>query len=197
MSGNTRNSSIWTWTGLTDDYKFNETFGYLYSPDLDNIEIDFPKTEKLNKYLYNLGAKNIGAIVNKAISTIKITTRLLIPHGMCKVYEGRPLSYVRIALKDSAQMVEYYVFVADPAAANSFQLPYSTMSGDTITFKVENVGKFRSYNINLKEKVVTTDDGMCTHYPTSDHNNYSDCVDDEMKLRKDSTSPGMHGSMDG
>ena len=156
----------------------------MYSPDLDNIEIDFPATENHNKYLYNPGVGNIGTILTKAISTIKVTNRFLIPHGVCKVYElGMPLGYVRIALKDSAQITEYYVFISDPAAASSFQLPYSTMTGDMIKFKVENSGKFKFYNINLKEKVVTTDDGTCTHYPTPNHNSYSDCVDAVMRGR--------------
>ena len=66
------------------------------------------------------------------MDVIKVTNKFLIPHGNCKVYEMKPVNYISIKLRSEAKTFEYFVFVSDHHATNSFQLPYSLMSGDTI-----------------------------------------------------------------
>ena len=52
---------------------------------------------------------------------LKMTTKTLIPHGPCRVYEGRAMSYMRFSITDKAEGI-YYVFISDASAVSSFQV---------------------------------------------------------------------------
>ena len=104
LSGKLNHKKILSWSGFQGNLSFNETVHILYNSGLGNIDMDVKR----------------------------VTNKFLIPHGHCKVYEMKPVNHISIKLKSVAKTSEYFVFVSDPTATNSFQLPYSLMSGDTI-----------------------------------------------------------------
>ena len=149
------NVNILSWTGQHGNQTWNETFNNLLNPGIENIDFKVPSGN--------------------------ITKRLLIPNGLCKVYEGKPPGLFLIFISDKGSS-EYLAFISDPAAANSFQLPHSLQTGETIRLLfTSEVTKFTSYNIKLKETSFLTNDGSCVSYPTSRHKSYSDCVDAELR----------------
>ena len=52
---------------------------------------------------------------------LKMTTKTLIPHGPCRVYEGRSMAYMRFSITDKEEGI-YYVFISDASAVSSFQV---------------------------------------------------------------------------
>ena len=104
LSGKLSRKQILSWSGFEGNLSFNDTVDSLYNSGLGNIDMDVKK----------------------------VTNKFLIPHGHCKVYEMKPVSYIEVNIRSEAETSEYFVFVSDPTATNSFQLPHSLMSGDTI-----------------------------------------------------------------
>ena len=141
-----------TWTGRQGSLEPAQFFDFLFESKVENIEFVVP-------------------------STGDITTRKLVPHGTCKVYEGRAVDHMSIDLKTDEQSSDYFVQISDPTVTNLFQFPDSFLTGDRITIKADNVKKFVDYNVRFKEVRVETNDGSCTDYPTSRYSNYSDCID--------------------
>ena len=157
FAGRTNDDEL-SWAGQHGNLTWNETFNYLHNPGLDNINFE--------------------------VDSGNITTKMLLPNGLCKVYEGKPLNTLTISFtdKEPSKHSEYIVFVSDPAAANSFQLPYSLLTGETIRpVFFSKVKRFACYNIKLKETIIGTNDGSCVGYRTPRHQSYSDCVDDELR----------------
>ena len=77
------------------------------------------------------------------------------------------------------ELLEYFVFISDPAAESAFQTPVPI--GDTIKFEISSATKYVEYNIQLKETSVETNDGACADYPHNNHKSYSDCVNAEVR----------------
>ena len=160
LAGQT-NGNVLSWTGQHGNLTWNETFNFLFDHNIENIELD---------------VENMDLIDNGSI-----TNRILIPNGLCKVYEGKPLKTFIIRLNDRGSS-EYAVYVSDPAAANSFQLPYSLLTGDSMRIILaSNSTKFVDFNIKLTETIFEANDGSCYDYPTQTHQNYADCVDSELR----------------
>ena len=158
FSGNTTNESVLSFTGMHGNMTFNESLNHVYTPYLENIEFVSTKGN--------------------------ISNRLLYPLGLCKVYEGAPTKpYFNITFKNHEQMPDYNIFISDPAAENSFQLPFILMTGEKVRVADSIEKKYFVYNIQLKEIIVKTNDGSCVDYPTQQHNSYADCVGAELKRK--------------
>ena len=116
----------------------NKTYNHLYKSELENIQLD--------------------------VTGGNITNRFLLPHGLCKVYVGKPNTSFHVYFKSNGEVTDYFIFVADPAVATAFQLPYSLMDGDKINLEtVQNytIKKYSHYNIQLKEISVKTGMNIC------------------------------------
>ena len=158
FSGQTTNESVLSFTGMHGNMTFNEILNHVYTPYLENIEFVSTKGN--------------------------ISNRLLYPLGLCKVYEGAPTKpYFNITFKNHEQMPDYNIFISDPAAENSFQLPFNLMTGDKVRVADSSEKKFFNYNIQLKEIIVKMDDGSCVDYPTQQHTSYADCEGAELESK--------------
>ena len=102
-----------SWQGLMGNRNFSETFRYLYKTNLDDI--------------------------NGFNSGFAARSRILIPEGLCKVYEGDLSSSrsIQLNFKSAGNRVQYFVYLADPTVALPFQLPYSLLTGDQISITIE------------------------------------------------------------
>ena len=166
FAGHTNDKTVLSWTGQHGNLTLNETFYHVMNPGIENIE--FEVTHSSLK-------------PNPSLTDGKITERYLMPNGLCKVYERKPLEVIHVKFSDKGPS-EYFVFVSDQAAANPFQLPYSLLTGDKIRLIVTpGITKFVDYNIKLTETIVNTDDGSCVDYPTQTHRSYTECVDAELR----------------
>ena len=101
-----------SWQGLTGNRNFDETFHYLYKTNLDDInDVNFVPEAR---------------------------SRILVPDGLCKVYEGDLSSTsIQFNFKSAGNRVKYFVYLADPSVALPFQLPYSLLTGDQISITLE------------------------------------------------------------
>ena len=106
--------------------------------------------------------------------------KFLIPYGLCQTFEGKPPAYMALDLQNT-DTVPYNLFISDPAAGTTFQLPYSLLSGDKILVKQSEKGSWSEYKIKITENTVETDDGTCVDYPNANHESYSDCIDAELR----------------
>ena len=146
-----------TWFGKHGILTWNETVDKLYHHSNENIT-------------FFLGDQQIQE---------NITEKLIIPIGLCKVYEGKPDGQMKIEFKDRES--EYIVYISDPSAANYFQLPFSLIHGEMIKAEFHKTKKkFKSCSIRLKETNIKTGTG-CLNYPTAEFNTYSDCFDSLLK----------------
>ena len=107
-----------------------------------------------------------------------ISVKFIVPTGLCKVFEGKPASIMRIML-DTEERSPHMLFISDPSATTLFQVPWSLMSGDQMTLKGD-IGEFTLNTIQLKE-TVHSDGGSCADYPSDQHESFTDCVDAEMR----------------
>ena len=107
-----------------------------------------------------------------------ISDKFIIPTGLCKVFEGKPASIMRIK---PVENVPHMLFISDPSVTNLFQVPWSLMSGDQVTSTMKGeIGEHVLYTIQLKETVHSA--GVsCVDYPDDHHESYADCVDAEMR----------------
>ena len=157
FAGETKNKSVLSWTGIKGKLTLNDTLNYLYRSGLENIEF------------------------NSASGTV--SNRFLIPNGYCKVYEEKPIPFLRIFLKLTEDISEYFVFVSDPAVASPFQLPYSSMTGDKIKLEINpsKGNKYSTFHVKFTETNVELNDDSCVNYPTGEHTHYSECVESELR----------------
>ena len=100
--------------------------------------------------------------------------------GLCKVFGVIPTRHMMIHLQTN-ESVEYFVIVSDPSASNSFQMPYSLMTGDKVRLKASTDNTAVAYSIQLTKTSTETADGSCFDYTNHEHKSYSDCVDAEMR----------------
>ena len=185
LSGMITNTSILSWigteekTGNLGNKSFFGVLDYLYKSGRNEISINHNETYKHNM-LYGIDYSEHE--ISQADSDR--TTEILIPVGMCKVYEGKPLRYIEMNIAENDGLFEYFFYVSDPAASTHFQLPYSLMGGEKIVFESSSKhNKFENYQVKLKQTIDQTDDGSCTNYPTQQHNSYKTCVDEEMRSK--------------
>ena len=109
-----------------------------------------------------------------------ISVKFIVPTGLCKVFEGKPASIMRIML-DTEERSPHMLFISDPSATTLFQVPWSLMSGDQVTLNGK-AGEFALYTIQLKLKETVHSDGeSCVDYPNDHHESYADCVDAEIR----------------
>ena len=156
MAGKSRNRTILTWIGIHGNLSFNEAYNHLYRSSLDNIHINS---------------------TNESLSN-----RILVPHGTCKVFEGKPPNFVKINI--STEYAEYFVFVSDSTSATNFQLASSLMHGDRIYLhpsKNSSLRKYTIYNIKLKENRIETKDQSCAAYPNENHESYTACLQADLR----------------
>ena len=115
---------------------------------------------------------------------LKVTEKFLLPHGFCKVFEGKPMRHMVGVLNKVQAETEYIMFVSDSDVTNPFQMAFSLMSGDQLEMKNSpNRSRFYTYTIHLKETVVDPRHGNCVNYPNGNHVSYSACVEAEMRER--------------
>ena len=156
LAGITTNQTVLSWTGLNETRTFEETLHLLHN----STDITFNSS---------LPAPLSGTI----------STKFILPHGLCRVFEGKPASKMIIKL-DPKEMAPHMIFISDPILTTSFQLPYSLMPGDQNEHKPP---QYVNYNIKIKETTVFTDDGSCVDYPNNNHASYSDCLNAEMRAK--------------
>ena len=151
--GSISNTSFFSWSGPDGDMPFDETISNLYNSSLGHV------------------------IVKKE----NLTTKFLIPNGVCYIYEGLPGKYIKVEIEESS---DYTVTVTDPAANTNFRVSDHLMTGDIILVKTDfTTKKINDYHIQLKETSIETRDGSCVEYPNEKHKSYADCVDDELEKR--------------
>ena len=49
-----------------------------------------------------------------------LTERFLLPHGLCKVYVGKPMYNMWFTVEDDEEANEYVLYIADASASNAF-----------------------------------------------------------------------------
>ena len=157
LAGYISNQTVLSWTGLNENRTFEETLSVLYN--------------STDKTTFNS--------INSGPNSGNFSTKFILPFGLCNEFEGKSVRRMAIKL-ETKEMVPHILFISDPSATTSFQLPYSLMSGDRNKFQLPH---YVVYNIKIKETTVFTDDGSCVDYPNSNHESYSDCVDAEMNAR--------------
>ena len=162
LAGITNNESILSWTGTGGKQMPNETLNYLLKSNTKSLK---------HKGLHN------------------ITTRFLLPFGLCSVAEGTPAELLNDDLNKHSVYFkedgEYFVSISDPAATLSNYLPLPLMTGDRIRVVVRS-DQFKKhyYSVQIKEKTIETADGSCAIYPGhANFESYSDCVDEENRRR--------------
>ena len=140
FSGQTNDTSVLSWIGQHGNLSLNDTFNYLLDPGIDHITLE---------------ATDGDLIANRSLTNrYDITDRILMPNGLCRVYEGKPVEAIHVKLF-SKEPSEYFVFVSDPRAANPFQLPYSLLTGDSIKLvTTPTVKKFVDYNIKVRNQAL-------------------------------------------
>ena len=106
--------------------------------------------------------------------------KFFIPYGLCQTFEGKPQDYVFV---EDEGIFSYMLFITDPAATTTFQLPFSLMAGEKILMQAGKTGPktWTNYKIKITEKRIETNDGTCIDYPNTNHNSYSDCIDAELQ----------------
>lgn len=156
--GMTANGSKLTWT--QDSLTFNETQRKLFNT---NIMEEFNFTQA---------------------ASLKVTEKFLLPHGFCKVFEGKPIRHMVGVLNTVQEETEYIMFISDSDVTNPFQMAFSLMSGDQLEMKNSpNQSRFYTYTIHLRETEVDPRHGNCVNYPNENHASYSTCVEAEMRER--------------
>ena len=160
LSGKMNNRSFLSWTGQTENVSLREFVKFIYRG-----------TQGTNfNVLPHLTGNLTGNIMDK----------FLIPYGLCQTFEGKLPSYMAIGMPDT-DAFSYNIFISDTAAATTFQLPYSLLSGDRVLVKQSEIGSWAEYKIKITENIVETNDGTCVDYPNGWHKSYSDCIDAELQ----------------
>ena len=158
VKGELQDTNLISWSGPYGNMTFNETLNSLFNPGLEDIYF----------------GKNIGIVENK----------FLLPHGVCKVFQGNPGKCIAI---DLAERSDYTVTITDPAAAVHFRLADHMMTGDIIKVQTDLTTEVVvNYLIQLTETSIETGDGSCIEYPNKQYETFADCVNDELK---DTISP--------
>ena len=117
-------------------------------------------------------------------------SRTLLPHGHCTHFEDLPSNILQnpgswenafsVFINDSDG--KYQIFVSDPRAAPTFQLPHPLMTGDKIIALPTMINTIHYYSIVLTEIRTELDDDSCTNYPdTAGHGSFTECVEAENK----------------
>ena len=152
------NKSMLSWTGLQDNFTFNETFSYLYNSSLENID-SFRK------------------------SNGSITTKILVSKGVCKIFNGHPSESLAIKVKGTGEI--YAITISDPEAGVNFMALAHNMLGDKIKIKTQpqTLKRQTHYLVQLKETNTAPSKGLCVVYPNSKYDRYADCVDDDLERR--------------
>ena len=60
-------------------------------------------------------------------------------------------------------------------------MPFNLLASDKI--RIVRGQDYADYRIQLKEIQSKTGDGSCVDYPTQDHVDYADCIEDELRAR--------------
>ena len=150
------NTSFLSWSGPDGDMTFDEAVSSLYSSSLGNV-IAYLEDRQEN-----------------------VTTKFLLPYGVCYIMEGNP-GMTRIEIKEKS---DYTIIFTDPAAHTNFRVSDHLMTGDKILVKTDFTTKIAVlYRIQLKETSIETGDGSCIEYPNKKFKSYADCVDDELEKR--------------
>ena len=160
IKGSNANISLLTWTDTDGNLTANETMYWLFKSNIEKILFD------------------------------KTDITYILPYGICKYHRGFPKDILKtegnwkgaISLKIKDLQEKYHVFISDPSAAPTFQLPKPFLTGDQMEAKPDNKSVFYYYNIVVKETMTDLNDGSCTVYPDKNgHLSYADCVDQEIR----------------
>ena len=155
--GNIGNTNFLSWSGPDGYMTFDETVNSLYNSSLGDV------------------------IVNFEVVKENVSTKFLLPNGVCYIVEGNPGNWIKIQIEERS---DYTVTITDPAANTNFRVSDHLMTGDTILVKTDFTTRIGvDYRIQLKERSIKTGDGSCIEYPNEKHNSYADCVDDELEKK--------------
>ena len=147
-----------SWLGKQGNLSWKETFSLLHHHSNENITI----------------------VVDDKEVDESVIEKTVIPIGLCKLYEGKPVKKIAIELKDN-EFSEYVVYVSDPTAANHFNLPFSLGLGERMFIQTWGHTKlFKAYSIQLKETTVNTGVG-CQQYPMEKFQTYSECIENNAR----------------
>ena len=130
----------------------------MFAPNLENIKFEWAKESN-------------------------VTTRSIIPFGLCKVFEGYPQKFFEHAIEihgNGKDKEIYHVFITDSMATPKYLLPKYLSEGEHIYMETEPMlEKEADYNIKLKETTVASGDESCSIYPTEIHAGYAECIQEE------------------
>ena len=163
LTGQTGNVSDLTWSGKDGDVDPEDVLNQIFSLDTGNI------TSK---------------------SKMNITKRFFLPFGVCSVVTGPPQGFkinnnmhkITLYLNGTG---DYMVYVLDPEAAPSNQLPFYRMTGVTPSISLRaSQTKRKYYGIQLTYHRNQANDGSCVNYPDQHgHGSFAECVDEENHKR--------------
>ena len=86
----------------------------LHRSDLENIDLDVKETYERSCM--------ISGSSNCSIDLKSLTEELIMPHGICKVYRGKPQQNMWFSIRSGQDTSEYDIFISDSASSNSFQV---------------------------------------------------------------------------
>ena len=126
-------------------------------------------------------APNLENIKFAWANSSNVTTRSIIPFGLCKVFEGYPQKFSEHAIEINGNgKAKYQVFITDSMATPKYLLPKYLSEGEHINLEHEPMlERAADYNIKLKETTVASGDESCSVYPTEIHASYADCIKEE------------------
>ena len=162
FQGRTANHSILSWSGMTGNLTANETFKSLFEPLTENFST------------YN---------------NITGTDTIILPHGICKVFQEEPSNMIRkgtfhwknaVSLNVNDLDNDYHIYVYDSKASTKFQVPIPFTIGDNILTKTNRFGSVSYFKITLKIVRNELEDGTCAQYPDpAGHQSFGECVEKE------------------
>ena len=164
FTGNSGNETYLSWAGKSGQLSIHTAINSLFISEIDYIS-----------YVNENFTSHIGP---------------LLPFGACKFYRSKPKDVLvtkkgkrnSISIIIGGVGVPFHIYVYDPLAAPSFQLPMPLLAGDHISVKRKPYVLSYAYRIVLKGTRNKLNDGSCAKYPDSaGHKTYADCVETEIR----------------
>ena len=103
---------------------------------LENIDLDAKETCERSCIIS--GSQNCSIDLNS------LTEEMIMPHGNCKVYRGKPQHNMWFNIKSGQEKSEYDILISDSASSNSFQVKLN----NSILSIISEVG-YKCLNSNL------------------------------------------------
>ena len=116
LTGMMSNASVLSWDGIHEEATMNNTLKTIHRSGIENIGV--MEDESIIRSCKISEGKNCRQEFGN------LTERFLLPHGLCKVYVGKPLYNMWFTVQDDEETHEYVLYIADASASNTFTVYY-------------------------------------------------------------------------